>query len=109
MTGVAAVPQQLVMRALFGDAASFEDQDPVGVLDRGQAVRNHQGGPAAADVAQRGLDLRPAATSTLDVASSRIRTGASFSSARAMAMRCRCPPEHRLHPFVRCLARRPGT
>ena len=36
---------------------------------------------------------RSLSASTLDVASSRISTRGSFSSARAMAMRCRWPPE----------------
>ena len=45
--GVGAVPvQHFVVGAAFGDAASMYYQDPVGVPDRREAVRDHHARPS---------------------------------------------------------------
>jgi hypothetical protein len=72
--------------ALLDEPAPVEDQDPVGVADgRQPVVSRSKAWWMAASLA----------TSTLLVASSRTRMGASASNALAMAMRWRWPPERR--------------
>ena len=51
---------------------------------------------------------RSASVSSAEVASSRMRMGASFSSARAMAMRWRCPPESSTPRSPTIVSRPPG-
>src|SRR5438046_83789 len=48
---------QLVERARFDDVAGFEDENPCGIADRGEPVRNYEGGSALHDLYERGLDL----------------------------------------------------
>src|SRR5690606_37752948 len=56
-TGVeAALADQLGVGALFDHAARFEHIDAVGVADRGQAVGDHEGGPALHEALEGGLD-----------------------------------------------------
>ena len=58
-----------------------------------QARERHAGKPAMHPRPQSpGPPIPPRAASSADVASSRMITGESLSSARAMAMRWRCPP-----------------
>src|SRR5690606_24756675 len=45
-----ALAQQLVVGAAFDDSALVHDEDLVGGLDGGEAVRDHEGGAAAAEV-----------------------------------------------------------
>src|SRR5690606_37693360 len=47
-----AVAQQLVVRAALDDAALVHDEDLVRALDGGEAVRDDEGGAAAAERAQ---------------------------------------------------------
>ena len=54
----AARRHQLGVFASLDDAALVEDQDLVGVADRGQAVGDHQGRPAGQRDRQRSLDRR---------------------------------------------------
>src|SRR5471032_2689576 len=49
--------QQLAMPAALGDPATIEDHDLVGVDDGRQAVRDHDGRAATADLFKRILDL----------------------------------------------------
>src|SRR5581483_3492786 len=56
---VPALPlDQLGMRAALDDLAGLDDEDLVRALDRGQPVRDHEGGPAAAQRAQAVLNQR---------------------------------------------------
>ena len=45
------------MRALLDDAAVLEHDDQVGVADRREAVRDHEGGAAGEQAAESPLDL----------------------------------------------------
>src|SRR5690606_11180202 len=51
----AAGRQELLVRPLLDDLARIEDDDAVGVLYRGQAMRDHQGGAAAHQAFERRL------------------------------------------------------
>ena len=75
--------------------ALLEHYDDVGVADGRKAVRDHERGAALAISRLQGAFwiLASVTTSSALVASSRIRIGGFFSSARAMERRCRSPPE----------------
>ena len=79
-------PDQFVVRAAFDDAASIEDEDLVGVADRGDAVRDDDRGALAhhATQARRGSPPR-CRCPPADSASSRIRMRGSMTIARASA------------------------
>ena len=47
-----AAGHELVVAAGLGDRAVVEDEDPVGVADRAQAVRDHERGPAAEELVE---------------------------------------------------------
>src|SRR5688572_18682692 len=47
---------QLLVGALFDDASFIDDDDAVGVLDRGEAVGDDEGGAALGQLGQRCLD-----------------------------------------------------
>src|SRR5262249_18367337 len=51
-----ALAEQLLVGAALHDLAALQDQDLVGALDGGEAVRDHERGPAAAQRAQSILD-----------------------------------------------------
>ena len=53
----AALGKQLLMRALFPEAALVEDQYAVGVLDSAQAMRDDEGGSAAEQSVERVANL----------------------------------------------------
>ena len=82
------------MRAALDDAAVVEDDDVVGVFHRGDAVRDDQRrpSPSAPRAAHRRIRSSVAVSTALSE-SSRIRMAGSRTSARAMAVRCFCPPE----------------
>src|SRR5437868_1996017 len=44
--------------ALLDDAAALEDEDAVGVADRGEAVRDHEGGALGGERVERAQDQR---------------------------------------------------
>ena len=71
-----------------------QDEDAVGVADGRQPVRDDEGGAARAQ-ACAGPGTRPPRTArrAAEVGSSRIRIGASLSTARAIPSRCRSPPD----------------
>ena len=77
--------QQLLMGATLDDFAVLEDEDLIGAADCRQAVRDDKCGAAMAQRVQAVLDER--------LASSRTRMRGSAKIARAIATRCRCPPE----------------
>ena len=52
----AALCKELRVRALLYDVAVVEDEDEVGVLDGGQAVRYHEGGAPFGQIVHRLLD-----------------------------------------------------
>jgi hypothetical protein len=105
--------EQLVVRALLEHLALAEHVDDVGFLDRGEAVRDRNRRPALGDPLKRGLDklftlcCGVLVGSTTDglfsgmgyspesselVASSSNSTRGLRMSARAMEIRCFCPP-----------------
>jgi hypothetical protein len=89
----AALGDEAVMGALGHDAPALEDEDPVGlftVASRCATIRVVRSSDrrATASCTSRSLS----ASSAL-VASSSSRIGASRRMARAMAMRCFCPPD----------------
>src|SRR6516225_4343243 len=53
----AAGADQFVERAGFDDAAGFEDENPRGIADGREPVRNHEGGSPLHDFDKRGLDF----------------------------------------------------
>ena len=89
----AGLGDQRLVLALLDDFAVVQYQDLVGVAYGFQPVGDHQNGL----VPGQGLDglLQPILVLrvTLAVASSRMMMGASFSMARAMAIRCHSPPD----------------
>ena len=93
-SGAAAFEQRLV-GAAFHDAPAVQDEDLGGVLDRGEAVRDSTHGAAARRRSIASCTRRSDSVSSALVASSRMRMGGSTSSARAIAMRWRWPPERR--------------
>ena len=84
------------VRAALDDAAAVEDEDEVGVNDRGEPVRDDEHGPAGKQPIDGFLDETLDSVSSADVASSRMRIGGSTSSARAIASRWRWPPDSRV-------------
>ncbi len=81
------------MTAFCNDPALIEHQDAVGFLDRRKSVGNDQGGPVSRHGVDRALNKLFAFGIQRRVASSRSKIGASRRIARAMAMRCFCPPD----------------
>src|SRR5439155_3816022 len=53
----AAPPNQLVVRALFDELAVLEDDDPIGVANGREPMRDDECGPAGEQRPQRLLDL----------------------------------------------------
>lgn len=94
---VAVLEHELIVCALFDDFAAIHDDDAVGGFDGGQAVGDDDAG-AVFHQAFGLLDGRSDSLSNALVASSNNNIGASFKMARAMATRCRCPPD-KLLPF----------
>jgi hypothetical protein len=76
--------------AALDDLAAFEHQDLIGAADRGESVRDDEGGAA---VAQPPQIISSLSLSSDDVASSRMRMRGSASRARAIDTRWRWPPE----------------
>ena len=70
-----------------------EHDDLVGQRDRRQAVGDDERRAPGHRLVERELDLCSVEASTEEVASSRISTRGSASSARAIARRWRWPPE----------------
>ena len=89
----AALGEQLVVRAAFGDAAPVDHEDHVGLQDGGEAVRDGDGRAALHQRLQRGLHETLGRGVQAEVASSRIRIRGSFRMTRAIARRCFSPPE----------------
>ena len=82
----AALREQLVVRPRLGDPAVLEDDDEVGVLERREAVRDEEDGPARPRRPSGPERIRASVSvSTEENASSRIRMGASVRRARASA------------------------
>ncbi len=75
------------------DLAAIEHQDAVEAAHRRQPVRDHDRGAPFHQPLHRLLDQAFRFESRLEVASSRISTGASARNARASATRCRSPPD----------------
>ena len=85
------------MRALLDDAPAIEHDDAVAVLDRRQPMRDHDRRAARASACRAPTWIsRSDSVSSAEVASSRIRIGASLRIARAIAMRWRWPPDSRM-------------
>ena len=82
-------------RPLSHDRAVLQHQDAVGVDHAGQAMRQDQRGAAGISRSSACWITASFSASTEDSASSSTRIGASRSSARAMAMRWRWPPDSR--------------
>jgi len=80
-----AAVEQLIVGAAIDEPAAVEDDDLVGERDRREPVGDDERSPR--------LIAASVWASTDDVASSRIRIRGSASSARAIAIRCRCPPD----------------
>ena len=82
------------VRAPLHDVALLQHQDLVRAADGREPVRDHEGrAPRAQRAAGRRWISASLSLSRLDVASSRIRMRGSARIARAIATRCRCPPE----------------
>ena len=75
------------------DPPALHDDDLVGERDRGEPVGDHEGRASLHHLAQRALDLALGGGVDAAVASSRIRIRGSVISARAIAIRCRWPPD----------------
>ncbi len=87
---VPAGREQLLVRAELDQAPGVEHGDAVRGADRRQPVRDDQRRPARrVSRASASITTRSDSASSAEVGSSRISTRGSFSSARAMAMRCR--------------------
>ena len=87
------------MRSALHDASSLHDGDGVRPLHRAEPVRDDERRPPRISASSARCVSASLAASSADVASSRINTGASFSTARAMATRARrCPPLRRPPP-----------
>src|SRR5580704_8002226 len=54
----AALGEQLLMGALFAEAAFVEDEDAVGVLDGAESMRDDERGAAAEEAAERFANLK---------------------------------------------------
>ena len=84
--------EQLFVRPLFTNAALLQNHDLVGAADRRQPVRDHNHRAMLHQVRQRllhqhfrlGIEVRRRLIQNQD--------GRVLEQARAMAMRCRCPP-----------------
>ena len=91
--GIGAVEgDELVMRALLGNAAIGHHGNFIGVFDGGQAVSHHQRGAAVAQIIQRGLDKDFGGVVQRAGGLVQDQDGRVFE---AMEMRCFCPPERR--------------
>lgn len=92
---VAARPGQETLRASGLDhPSSVGHDDPVGAGRQGEVVQHHDPRlTRAPGAAQLGPRCRAVAPSSQEVGSSSTRKGAPRRSARAMAMRCRSPPD----------------
>ena len=84
----AALGHKVVVRAGCGDLAFAEHDDPICAADGGQAVGDDEGGAAEGQAVEGFLNQASVSASTDEVASSRMRIGASLRMARAMEMRC---------------------
>src|SRR5437879_8051184 len=52
----ASARQEIVMAAYFDHTTSGQDDNPVGSLDRGEPMGNHEGGPVFHEIGQGHLD-----------------------------------------------------
>ena len=89
----AALRQQLLVRAHLADLAFVHDDDLVGALNRGEAVRDDERGAAFDQLVSASRTRISVSVSTLEVASSRIRILGLCASARAKEMSCFWPVE----------------
>ena len=78
MREYALLRDQLAEGAALDDAAAVQHQDVIGVGDRGEAVRDDEGGAALRSRSSARLMRASVSTSSALVASSRIRIGAFF-------------------------------
>jgi len=86
--------EELGVPSGLGDTrTASQHDDAVGPLDGGEPMRDHEGCAAFHESFERLLDVALDSLSRAEVASSRISTGEFLRNARAMASRCRCPPE----------------
>ena len=85
--------EQLSVSALLDDPAVIHHQQPVRALHRAQPVRDDECRPPDQQPASASSISRSLSLSRLLVASSRMSTAGSLRMARAIATRCRCPPE----------------
>lgn len=76
----------------------FDDNQPVGVAEGGEAMGDDDGRAVLGQTVERRLDLPLVCVSIAAVASSRMRMLGSLSTARAIDTRCRSPPDRSLWP-----------
>ena len=81
------------MIAVFDDPAMLEEDDQIGVPHVAEVVRGEERGPARGEAAERRADRALTVLVQPVVGSSSNSTGASRTIARAVAMRCRWPPD----------------
>ena len=89
--------QQTSMGTPLNDLTMVNHQDLVCFADRTETMGDDKAGFALAQLGQRILNLGFVSTSTALVLSSKINTSGWVRMARAIAMRCFCPPD-RLTP-----------
>ena len=90
---VAVAVDQRFVRAALDDRAVVEHDDVIGVFHRRHAVRDDQHRPPLPDRRSACRIRSSVCVSTALSESSRIRISGSRTSARAIAVRCFCPPE----------------
>ena len=100
--------EQLVVAAQLHEPAVVEDRDPVRRADRRQPVRDDDRRPALISRSSASWTSRSDSLSRALVASSSSRIGGSLRIARAIAIRCRCPPESRVPAVARRASRSPA-
>ncbi len=88
-----ALRQKLLMRTLLAELSFMKHQNAISMLNRTQAMRNHQRRSSGQQPVQRLANQNSVFVSTLEVASSRIRNRGLCASARAKLISCRCPTE----------------
>ena len=85
--------QQLVVRSLLNQPAAIEHEDPIGQPGRRQPMGDQDRRLLALASGQRRRIRDSVLVSTALRLSSSTRNVGALSSARAIATRCRCPPE----------------
>ena len=99
-----ALVQQFRRGPLFDQPALIENQEAVGALERGEAMRDTIVVRRRAQRRMAWQIARSDSALTLAVASSRIRIAGSNNKARAIESRCRSPPESPEPPSPSCVS-----